>query len=364
VYWDLKAEKYSAYRERLSLEDSLVTTLRWMFDCNMGCQKTTFETRRQELALLAGSADVASVSDEAVVQSCRDSVDPHGSDPWMLELMQAGQMALVIGGDLHLHGGLSDEKQGRVPGEKSPCRTVQEWAECLNAWKDAQLQDYMMRPAWRSEDTSSCAWDARGRRRGGDELIEYGTPHSNISIIYHNPFDNGNAQLCSAGVEESLLKSGIRRVFSGHQPHGQSPSVVRQPQSGLLFVMADSSYSDMKASKLENAANNRGIAVSVVKTCGDKVTIRGQLADGTNHGCELRLDPRLDRLPDALVGRQLQDGSWCKTVLADGSVCTVRGEGFKLDMCTYDDISKPVASLKDAFKLPCEVLEGRRPNAK
>jgi len=50
--------------------------------------------------------------------------------------------------------------------------------------------------------------------------------------------------------------------------------------------------------------------------------------------------------------------------LADGSVCTVRGEGFKLDMCTYDDISKPVASLKDAFKLPCEVLEGRRPNAK
>ena len=31
------------------------------------------------------------------------------------------------------------------------------------------------------------------------------------------------------------------QVFSGHQPHGESPTVVRHVRSGLLVVTADTS---------------------------------------------------------------------------------------------------------------------------
>eukprot|EP00929_Paragymnodinium_shiwhaense_P008918 TRINITY_DN112906_c0_g1_i1.p1 TRINITY_DN112906_c0_g1~~TRINITY_DN112906_c0_g1_i1.p1 ORF type:complete len:1070 (-),score=199.36 TRINITY_DN112906_c0_g1_i1:368-3577(-) len=362
AYWDTKTETYASYRERLSLEDNLVTTLRWMLDCNMGCQKTTFETRRTELALLAG-CQTDSVSDEVVVRSFRDSVDPCGDDPWMLDFLKAGQLAVVLGRSLYVHGGLYEEAIGRVPHEKAACTTVQDWATRLNAWKEAQLLDFVSRPAWRSEDTSSCHWDARGRRRGGDVLIDYGTPNGGkgVTVVYHNPLDNGNPQLCAPAVEDFLIKSGIRRVFTGHQPHGQSPCVIRQPRSGLMFVMADCSYSDMAACKQSNPADNRGMAVSVVKFCDDKVSVTGQLADGTKHHCEMHGDPRLDRLPDGLVGRQLEDGSWVKTVLEDGRLCVVRGEGFKLDMVHWEDSSKVQRSLKEEFALPPEVLQGRRP---
>ena len=34
-------------------------------------------------------------------------------------------------------------------------------------------------------------------------------------------------------------------VFSGHQPHGESPTVVRHVRSGLLVITADTSWLGM-----------------------------------------------------------------------------------------------------------------------
>ncbi|CAE7939784.1 PGLP2, partial [Symbiodinium necroappetens] len=191
---------------------------------------------------------------------------------------------------------------------------------------DAQLRDFDTRPTWRQEDGVY--------RRGGDLLIDYGCPGGADSktIVYHNPFNNGNPAQRSAEVEGFLVKSGIRRVFSGHQPHGESPTVVRHVRSGLLVVTADTSYSNMSALKLFNQANNRGEVVTTVRLAGEEVHLEGVLRDGTKHKCTLHCDPMKDEMPDALVGCQLNDGSWVKTVLEDGRVLAALGKRFQVSV--------------------------------
>ncbi|CAE7652492.1 PGLP2 [Symbiodinium sp. CCMP2592] len=196
----------------------------------------------------------------------------------------------------------------------------------LDVPKDVQLRDFETRPNWRQEDGVY--------RRGGDLLIDYGCPGGadNKTIVYHNPFNNGNPSQRSAEVEGFLVKSGIRRVFSGHQPHGESPTVVRHVRSGLLVVTADTSYSNMSALKLFNQANNRGEVVTTVRLAGEEVHLEGVLRDGTKHKCTLHCDPMKDEMPDALVGCQLNDGSWVKTVLEDGRVLAALGKRFQVSV--------------------------------
>merc|ERR1712217_681051 len=103
--------------------------------------------------------------------------------------------------------------------------------------------------------------------------------------------------------------------------------------SGLLLVTCDTSYSDMKAPKDENPANNRGQAVSMVRVGTKTVRVEGVLASGRKHGYTIYTDPTMDALPDALVGRQLQDEAWIKTITSDdGLVWAARGEGFSINV--------------------------------
>ena len=60
-----------------------------------------------------------------------------------------------------------------------------------------------------------------------------------------------------------LNRCGIRRLVIGHTPHGTCPTIIKSGGPGLtepnlLVVMADTSYSDVRA------ADNRGKAVSEV----------------------------------------------------------------------------------------------------
>ena len=159
----------------------------------------------------------------------------------------------------------------------------------------------------------------------------------------------------SLEVQNFLHKSGIDRVVSGHQPHGQTPTVVRHPHTDLLVITADTSRSDPKASKIFNPADNRGMVYSAVRLRRDSVEIEGQLADGRYHGCVVHRDPEKDKLPDALVGRQLTDGSWVKTIVRSEEdprrklVQTALGKGFSVKVC---DMSEHTAclQLREEFK--------------
>lgn len=321
--WDTKVPSYTSYCEEQKLEMNLVNKLKWMLQYTMGSQDTTFGTRKYELALLG-----LPHSDADVVESYRSSVDPRGRDPWMLEFLLHGRIAAILGDTLFVHAGVQDESYGVVPGRADRCSTVHGWADQLNAWKARELSNFLNQPGWRNEGGV--------RVRGAEELIRYGTPGAgNTTVIYFNPFVDGNPVRRSTEVEKYLSDSGITRVISGHQPHGQTPTVVRHPNTGLLVVTADTSRSDGSAEKLFNRANNRGLSATVVRIKGPWLHLEGQLNDGTKHACKLHTDINRDELPDALVGRQLTNNSWVKTVLKEDGPAEVRviaalGKGFQV----------------------------------
>lgn len=88
----------------------------------------------------------------------------------------------------------------------------------------------------------------------------------------------------------------------------------------------------MSALKLFNQANNRGEVVTNVRLRGDRVQLEGILRDGSQHRCQLHCGPAQGKMPDALVGCQLNDGSWVKTVLEDGRVLAALGKRFQVSV--------------------------------
>jgi len=163
----------------------------------------------------------------------------------------------------------------------------------------------------------------------------YGTPfYRNRTVIYHNPFEDGNPVQRSEKVQAFLRESGISRLLTGHQPHGQTPTVVRHLDTGLLAITADTSRSDGMGSKVFNPNNNRGLAISIVRIQGPYLHVEGELNDGSKHGYTLHVDPEKDEYPDMLVGRQLVDQYWVKTVLTPKlggkreKVSVALGQGF------------------------------------
>jgi len=340
--WEKQPRPLSDYLVKEKLQKNRVSKLRWMLDCNTGCQDGTFDTRKDELAHLYGTA-----TDEDVLFSYTDSVDPKSADPWMLEYLRAGLVALVLGDVLFVHGGLQDESAGHVPGSSSTFTNVQAWADALNAWKEKELRDFEESPGWRS--------GADGKKtRGGAGLIEYGTPGAGArTVIYYNPFDNGNPVKRSVKVREFLNSSGIKCLISGHQPHGQTPTVVRHMDTGLLVITADTSRSDAKGSKVFNPLNNRGLAISVVRFQGDLVLIEGTTNEGSKHGCKLnRRRMNGEEMPDALVGRQLLNNAWVKTVVEENGekkVIVALGVGWTVTVEVMS-IQRACMNLKDEYR--------------
>lgn len=323
AYWEPQPRRtpdYETWLEQNGFERGASSTLRWMLETNMHAP-LAFRLRKYELALLHGRA-----SDEDVLRSYRESVDPSGGDPWMLDFLRVGQIAVLLGDALFVHGGLHDASLGAVPGRAKVTSSVRDWVNSLNEWKDEQIRDFEQCPCWRIENNE--------RKRGGEGLIDYGVPGGadESTIVYYNPFDYGNPQNLTDSVETFLVDSGIRRVFSGHQPHGESPTVVRHHKSGLLVFTCDTSFSNMSALKLQNPANNRGDVISMVRLEDSSVHIEGTLKDGMKHSCTLHCQPDDDTMPDALVGRQLNDGSWVKTVLENGHVLAALGRRFRVNV--------------------------------
>lgn len=118
IYWDKSTVPYQEYIEQKGLASGSVSTLKWMLECTMGCP-TTFETRRMELESLQGETDALCITDEDVLQSFRDSVDPSGDDPWMLDYLRCAQLMLIVGDCLFVHGAISEKCLGKVPGRET-----------------------------------------------------------------------------------------------------------------------------------------------------------------------------------------------------------------------------------------------------
>lgn len=231
-------------------------------------------------------------SDADVVRSFRESVLPGGA---MLELLAAGQVGALLGDCLFVHGALSERSVGLVPpshGQVAPrdksgggferAGSLGEWVARLNAFAAQEVASFCQFPAG---EPGLRAWAEEGGYggRGGEGLVQYGMgaiplppaeeaqpaaegkrrPRAqyNPSVIYASWFDGGRPKLPPPSVFGFVAQAGVTAIFTGHQPIGDTPAVMRAgsaaaaaaeakgdaPGAGAadcVIVCADTSYSN------------------------------------------------------------------------------------------------------------------------
>nr|CCC94101.1 conserved hypothetical protein [Trypanosoma congolense IL3000] len=279
-------------RERnMPLVTTKATLIQWMLTHKMGSAHT-FEHRRKELCQLGYGEQ----GDEGVADSFIGSAQPGGV---YYEYLKRGKIATIIDGILFVHGAVVDENVGVVPRSEDTSesgalsedsasnfvlqrQSAEEWVSALNGFKEVQFQQ----------------WSAGGK---GAALRQYALPfeYSPHSVVVHSLTAPGWPRYLGLGGVEFLNRSGISVVCGGHQPTGDSPSVVQQP--GLLSISADNSYC--------GGDGTRGSSVVEILFDDDgAVGISGRRVDGATYSF---------MAPDGVVGRHLGDGWWVKLKVSD-----------------------------------------------
>jgi hypothetical protein len=235
-----------------------VTLLRWIFENTMGA-KRAFEMRRAELG-----EGGARITDEDVVESFVADVSPDGE---LAEYLDVCQLAYRHERTLFVHGAVTDESLGTVPGRALRGADVETWIAELNAFYRAQTTAFRER---RMERDGEPGWAS---------LVAYqapipGTRLNQASVVYGRPADTlGNPVLPSRAVIETLARTGIGRVVVGHTPSGDSPSVLCD--DGFQLVIADNSYGRAeRGTQLYVEDESMRVAANVVLDGGEERAVR------------------------------------------------------------------------------------------
>ena len=281
--------------------------LRWLLKHTMGTPDG-FELRRRELKEMGEPSD-----DDSVVNSYLTSLADGGC---VRRYLEEGTLATCIGDTLFVHGGLTKDNIGFVPsphvdldfliqndGKEIPgSRTehLPEWIERLSQFKNRHLKEWIARPQWVS--------NGGVRERGGSGLITYGynswmKGHTVMTESFIGR--NGEPRRPADEVVAFLKANGVSRVVVGHQPHGESPGVIRH--DGVTIIFADTSFSDTTAN------DNRGAVHASVTITPEDTAFSGTLRDGTQYTYNLKEHP--------LVGNPVVhrgERFWCKAATGKG----------------------------------------------
>lgn len=237
--------------------------LRWIFENTMGA-KRAFEMRRAELAA-GGDA----VTEGDVTASFVADVAPDGA---LTEYLAACQLAYRHGATLFVHGAVTPENLGTVPGRERAIGDVDEWVAALNDFYRGQV----------------AAFRERARRADGEPawapLIAYqapvpGTRLNQASVVYGRPADAlGNPLLPPPAVTGALRRAGIGRVIVGHTPSGDSPSVLCE--DGFQLVIADNSYGRVeRGTQLAVDGERLSVSAAAQLDGGAEEAVRFELPD-------------------------------------------------------------------------------------
>mmetsp|Transcript_18751 Transcript_18751/g.58762 ORF Transcript_18751/g.58762 Transcript_18751/m.58762 type:complete len:695 (+) Transcript_18751:26-2110(+) len=336
--------------------------LRYMLKCDMGADGD-FEFRRQELAHIR-QRELASITDDEVVQSYEESVGPRG---WMREYLRHAQLGVLLGKSLFVHGQIigNDFPRERVrgadehgvawsvrvvPGEERPVDSVQQWLVRLNAWARRQVRDWERRPTWRQppQQPTYEAWSGRG----ASELISYGTPASRVPTVVYCRFLTAKCMPLHYPPElvSYLKRNGVQNVVVGHTPHGNAPTVIQN--DGVTVVMGDTSFSHM-SSDVHYRGDNRGTAVSQIVIGRDKCCIQGYTEKAQFFEYSVApegADPYVGRMQS---GEHLQKKFFVKAKLpqrpgeqdASYLLSHVEGFGYEYAVCGCEQVQKVLAGL-------------------
>jgi hypothetical protein len=256
--------------------------LRWIFPSTMGA-RDAFAMRASEL----GVAD-----DESVAESFLADLAPDGA---LARYLARCELAFRAGETIFVHGAITSESLGVVPGRSARIESVDAWIAALNDWYAESLDAYRSSP----RDPSGYA-----------ALVAYqapvpGTRGNQASVVYGRLSDgDNNPHLPAPDVIERLRARGIERLVIGHTPCGDAPLVLRA--RGFELVCADNSYARVEAG---SRVTVRGRALAI--------DARAKLDDGTTEAlsAETSLDDetligRRDAATGHLVGSRLARGAY------------------------------------------------------
>jgi len=232
--------------QKLGIKACQTLYLKWMLNETMGCgaypkKMGTFKFRRNELAEITGKP-ISEINDEMVTQSFIDSVSPNGV---VTRYLKQAQLAAIYGETLFIHGAITPENMGYVPGMTEEDRRVtdaKEWLDMLNCWYAKEIKAWLTNPI---EDKLT----PPGHKPLDDYIL-----FNPKSVVTTNWYQHGKLSPIPESVIMFLNKAGIYRVVSGHQPFSDFPLIIRSPT--LEVIGADTSYSDTSAEK-----DNRGKAI-------------------------------------------------------------------------------------------------------
>eukprot|EP00604_Paraphysomonas_vestita_P003498 CAMPEP_0174820572 /NCGR_PEP_ID=MMETSP1107-20130205/4492_1 /TAXON_ID=36770 /ORGANISM="Paraphysomonas vestita, Strain GFlagA" /LENGTH=501 /DNA_ID=CAMNT_0016036179 /DNA_START=610 /DNA_END=2112 /DNA_ORIENTATION=- len=148
--------------------------------------------------------------------------------------------------------------------------TLLQWIEELEKFKSNEIQDYIKYssllfssnppPSLSSIQHVTSSEDGKERFYGseiwsriggyshpaaGGRLLQYGMgwlPDKSVNptLIYDNYLLDGAPSPPSSNVTQYLQQAGIKKVITGHQPHGDAPVVMSK--DGIQFITGDTSY--------------------------------------------------------------------------------------------------------------------------
>lgn len=220
--------------------------LKWMLKETMGCGGTpnkpdTFDYRRKELSALTGQLE-QDITDEMVTQSFIDSVSPNGVIEEYLKLAQLGD---IVGETLFIHGAVTPQNMGYVPGlsdSQARISDAKEWIKALNNWYNNQIAEWLVDPT------------EHHLVNPGNKNLEQYLIMNPKSMVTTNWYTNGKLTPIPVEVIDYLNNAGIKRVVTGHQPFSDFPLILRHPN--LEVIVGDTSYSDSSSKE-----DNRGLAL-------------------------------------------------------------------------------------------------------
>jgi len=252
-------------------------------------------------ALPIASSGEGAALDEAVA-SFVASVAPGG---WMRELLDYGELGVLMGDSLFVHGGLlsrdfTDANEetdcfGHVPGRDDRIGNAPEWLLQLRLWKQRMITEWHQRPYWAEP---AAAGAPPHNSRGGEGLMDYCIPKHGPTVVLGRHLDADSMPLPTPySLMVRCNRAGISRLVVGHTPHGNCPTVIKTAEhdAHLEVVMNDTSYSDMKQ------PDNRGQACSefiLYPSCDARIA--GILDDGAPYDYALGQD---GGPPSELIGR-------------------------------------------------------------
>lgn len=263
--------------------------LRWILAETMNAG-AAFDHRATELADRGQACD-----DEAVADSMVADVQGNGL---LLRYLQQCQLAYLHADTLFVHGAVTPENFGEVPGHLLPAASVVAWIARLNGFLAAGV-------AAAAEDDPA----------GYAAIVRYQAPapgmnHNPHSVVYGRPVDpHGNPLLPAAALVAQLQAQGVHRLVVGHTPIGDCPAVLCT--DGFDMIMADNSYS-----RLERGAQ--------VLLDGSRATIKAWVA--LDDGELAQVACTYDRsAPNGVGCRNTTTGELVKARMADGRMLLHRG---------------------------------------